>query len=55
MENSKSLKCKVRGCKKPFCSQKHKLCTAHRLRLHRTGKIGSGKIRDYGFKKKDKP
>lgn len=54
MIENKSLKCKVRGCKKPHCSEKHKLCPAHRLRLWRTGKIGSGKLRDYEFKQKDK-
>ena len=53
MSEIKSIKCKVRGCKKPYCSKIHRLCTAHRLRLYRTGKIGDGKIRDYEFKTKD--
>lgn len=54
MKESKSLKCKVRGCKKPYSSEKHKLCPAHRMRLLRIGQIGDAKIRDYEFKSKDK-
>lgn len=53
MTISKSMKCKVRGCKKPYSSEKHKLCPSHRMRLHRKGDVGDGKLRYYEFKKKD--
>lgn len=54
MNENKSLKCKIRGCKKPYSSEKHKLCPAHRMRLFRKGEAGDGNLRDYEFKSKDK-
>ena len=54
MKENKSLKCKVRGCEKPYCSKSSRLCPSHLMRLRRTGKTGGGKIRDYGLNKKDK-
>jgi hypothetical protein len=53
MKENKSLKCKVRGCENPYCSKSTRLCPSHLMRLRRTGKTGSGKIRDYGLNKKD--
>lgn len=54
MKEIKSIKCKIRGCNKPFAAQKHRLCHAHYKRLTRTGETGNGKLRDYEFKSKDK-
>jgi hypothetical protein len=54
MKETKSIKCKVRGCDKPYCSKSTRLCPSHLMRLRRKGNTGSGKIRDYEFKQKDK-
>ena len=54
MKESKSIKCKIRGCRKPFSAQSHKLCHAHYKRLIRNGDTGDAKLRDYEFKSKDK-
>lgn len=54
MKESKSLKCKVRGCDRPYYTKKNQLCPAHLMRLRRKGKTGDDKLRDYGKPKDDK-
>ncbi len=54
MKKSSSLKCKIRGCDRPYYTKKHQLCPAHLRRLIRKGDAGDGKLRDYEFKSKDK-
>ena len=53
MKENKSLKCRVRGCDRPYSLQKHKLCPAHLMRLRRNGTTGSGKLNEPKYKQKD--
>ena len=54
MKKTYKLKCKLRGCDRPYYTKKHQLCPTHLRRLMRNGDAGDAKIRDYEFKSKDK-